>query len=139
MFGGFGGGGGIGGGGGSFGSPGSFVPFAFGGGPMRQHGGPVWPGTAFLVGERGPELFVPRLPGRVFSNRQSRGMLDSGGEAGAGGLSLVQNITINGRLTAAERTENLAQAREMGFAAVNAYRASINRGGPDAKLSGRRQ
>lgn len=31
----------------------------------RQHGGPVWPGGAFLVGERGPELFIPRVSGRI--------------------------------------------------------------------------
>ena len=140
---------GLGGGGGGFttgnigglsGTP--FITNSFGtfvGLAGRQHGGPLAAGQFAIVGERGPELFVPRLPGRVFSSGQTRSMLVGGGEVGAGGLSLVQNITINGRLTAAERTENLAQAREMGFAAVNAYRASINRGGPDAKLSGRRR
>jgi hypothetical protein len=35
----------------------------FGGG--RQHGGPVSPGQAFLVGEAGPELFVPNTSGRI--------------------------------------------------------------------------
>jgi hypothetical protein len=34
------------------------------GGP-RQHGGPVWPGGAFKVGERGPEMFVPREHGEI--------------------------------------------------------------------------
>lgn len=32
---------------------------------MRQRGGPVWPGASFLVGERGPELFVPKGPGTI--------------------------------------------------------------------------
>jgi hypothetical protein len=31
----------------------------------RQHGGPVWPGGAFVVGEREPELFIPDRPGRI--------------------------------------------------------------------------
>ncbi len=31
----------------------------------RAAGGPVAAGTAYLVGERGPELFVPPTPGRV--------------------------------------------------------------------------
>lgn len=33
--------------------------------PGRATGGPVSPGTPYLVGERGPELFVPTSAGRV--------------------------------------------------------------------------
>jgi len=33
--------------------------------PGRATGGPVAPGAAYLVGERGPELFVPTASGRV--------------------------------------------------------------------------
>ena len=33
--------------------------------PGRATGGPVAPGTAYLVGERGPEVFVPTSAGRV--------------------------------------------------------------------------
>ena len=33
-------------------------------------------GQVSLVGERGPELFVPDQPGRIYSNEQSRAMLD---------------------------------------------------------------
>ncbi len=33
--------------------------------PGRAGGGPVSPGRAYLVGERGPELFVPTASGRV--------------------------------------------------------------------------
>jgi len=33
--------------------------------PGRAHGGPVAPGQAYVVGERGPELFVPTASGRV--------------------------------------------------------------------------
>jgi phage-related minor tail protein len=33
--------------------------------PGRATGGPVSPGRAFLVGERGPEVFVPTTSGRV--------------------------------------------------------------------------
>jgi TP901 family phage tail tape measure protein len=41
----------------------SFLGDLFGG--SRQHGGRVRPGRAFLVGEAGPELFVPDQPGRI--------------------------------------------------------------------------
>ena len=36
-----------------------------GGAPGRATGGPVMDGRAYLVGERGPELFVPGSAGRV--------------------------------------------------------------------------
>ncbi len=35
------------------------------GAPGRATGGPVAPGRAYVVGERGPELFVPTASGRV--------------------------------------------------------------------------
>lgn len=37
-------------------------------GGQRANGGPVSPGKAFLVGERGPELFVPPGRGNVIAN-----------------------------------------------------------------------
>ena len=33
--------------------------------PAKARGGPVKPGTPYLVGERGPELFVPATSGYV--------------------------------------------------------------------------
>ena len=39
------------------------------GAPGRATGGPVTPGHAYLVGERGPELFVPTASGRVEAPR----------------------------------------------------------------------
>lgn len=35
------------------------------GAPGRATGGPVAPGRAYMVGERGPELFVPTASGRI--------------------------------------------------------------------------
>lgn len=34
----------------------------------RQHGGPVWPGGAYMVGESGRELFLPGMRGMVLPN-----------------------------------------------------------------------
>ena len=39
----------------------------------RQHGGPVRAGRPYLVGERGPELFVPSRSGRIDPNASSGG------------------------------------------------------------------
>jgi len=46
-------------------------PTDVGGGIPRQHGGPVRAGEAYLVGERGPELFVPGRQGQIVNNSQA--------------------------------------------------------------------
>ncbi|OQW72305.1 MAG: tail tape measure protein [Proteobacteria bacterium ST_bin13] len=51
--------------------------------PGRATGGPVSPGRAYLIGERGPEYFVPTTSGRV----------ETGG--GGGGRDVRVAITIN--------------------------------------------
>ncbi len=78
-------------GGGLLASLGSILGSALGA-PGRATGGPVSPGRAYRVGERGPELFVPTSSGRI--------------ETGAGGLPanirLTINISDNGRGSAPE-------------------------------------
>ena len=39
----------------------------------RQHGGPVSAGQTYMVGERGPELFVPKMSGTVLPAGQTGG------------------------------------------------------------------
>lgn len=51
-------------GGGTGGGPGGLLAGLLGA-PGRATGGPVSPGRAYWVGERGPELFVPTASGRV--------------------------------------------------------------------------
>lgn len=34
----------------------------------RASGGPIYPGRSYMVGERGPELIIPRTPGTVIPN-----------------------------------------------------------------------
>lgn len=53
------------------------------GAPGKAIGGPVSPGRPYLVGERGPELFVPTASGRIETGR------------GGGGRNVRLNITIN--------------------------------------------
>jgi phage-related minor tail protein len=53
------------------------------GAPGRATGGPVAPGRAYVVGERGPELFVPTSSGRV------------DGSGVGGGRDVRVSITIN--------------------------------------------
>ena len=61
---------GIGGGGSGGGGIGSLLG-ALAGLPGRATGGPVSPGAAYVVGERGPELFVPTSAGSIAANTGS--------------------------------------------------------------------
>ena len=53
----------------------------------RANGGPAVGGTPYLVGERGPELFVPGTSGNVMSNNDLRQSMNSG-------RSLVLNMSF---------------------------------------------
>ena len=51
-------------------------------------GGPVSSGSPYIVGERGPELFVPSSSGSIVSNSK----MSSGGGGGMGGVTVNYNI-----------------------------------------------
>ncbi len=57
------------GGGGSGSTLGTLLANLVSGSPGRATGGPVSPGRPYLVGERGPELFVPATSGRVVAGQ----------------------------------------------------------------------
>ena len=73
---------------------GSFFATAFAG--ARAAGGPVWPGSAFLVGEDGPEVFVPRQSGTIVP----------GSRGGGGG----NPVTIQNHIDARGATTDLIKA-----------------------------
>jgi len=73
------------GGGGGFGSFLGNVASSFLGG--RAGGGSVSARQPYIVGERGPELFMPEMPGRIIPN--------SGNIMPSGGAGKVTNITVN--------------------------------------------
>lgn len=56
----------------------------------RAKGGPVWPGGAFIVGERGPELFMPQVNGTILPSASMPSA--SGGASISGGNSY--SITV---------------------------------------------
>lgn len=64
------------------GSGAGFLGSLFGG--FRADGGPVAAGKAYVVGEQGPEMFVPRVPGTIVPNQAAM----------AGGAS-VTNVNYN--------------------------------------------
>ncbi|MEP2987662.1 MAG: tail tape measure protein [Parasphingorhabdus sp.] len=81
------------GGGGLFGV-GTSILTSLLGAPGRATGGPVSGGRAYMVGERGPELFVPASAGRVEQNV-------AGGAAS--NIRLTINISDNGQTSAPDQ------------------------------------
>ncbi len=62
-------------------------------GGTRAHGGPVSPGKAFLVGEEGPELFMPSAPGRIAPD----GGFGAAGGMDKGAIQVTNKIMIDAR------------------------------------------
>ena len=56
-------------------------------------GGPAKAGQPYIVGEEGPELFIPKNSGTVIPNDTTMGIMGAGGPGMGGGA--VQNIVIN--------------------------------------------
>ncbi len=77
-----------------------------GGLPGRATGGPVAPGRGYVVGERGPELFVPTSSGRV--------------EAGGIGGPREVRVAITVRAGAGEAPQALARSSRQVARAVRA-------------------
>lgn len=95
---------------GVLGSLASSVAGLFGGAPGRATGGPVKGGSAYMVGERGPELFVPTASGRIEAN----------GGRGRGNV----NVTVN---VAAAREAGPALMQQTGAQVARAVRQALTR------------
>ena len=75
----------------------------------RASGGPVTAGRPYIVGERAPELFVPRQSGQILNQRQLQQVLGSNQSSG-GGVSIG---TVN--ITNQTPVDYTAQLRELAF------------------------
>jgi hypothetical protein len=74
----------------------------------RASGGPVNSGSPYLVGEKGPELFVPSSSGSIVSN--SKMNTGSGSSAGGGGVTV--NYAIAAGVSRAELVPILESERK---------------------------
>jgi hypothetical protein len=83
---------------GAGGGGGGLLGDLFGGifGGARARGGPVQSGKAYLVGERGPELFAPGRNGSIIPNNR----MNSGGGGGNVRLEIVENDMFASRVDA---------------------------------------
>lgn len=55
----------------------------------RQHGGPVWSGQPYIVGEAGPELFIPQRSGMILPSSR---MAEMGSMSWGGGNMTTINV-----------------------------------------------
>ncbi len=78
--------------------------------PMRGDGGPVSSGMPYMVGERGPELFVPSSSGSIVPN----------GAMAGGSLAVTTNVIVDGRVLASVvNTHNMSTLRGQGMRIVS--------------------
>ncbi len=107
-------------------APASAAGFA---GPVfrRQFGGPVSPGRPFLVGEDGPEIFVPPAPGEIVPHS----------ELGATTVLVTYNVDARGAAPGVERriVQALQQTEDRAVRrAMREVTRSAQRGGAMARL-----
>ena len=86
---------------------GNFLGFANGGRP------PV--GRASIVGEKGPELFIPKTSGTIIPNNQI---------GGAGG-GIVNNINVNVSTEGMQSNANEDRGKELGVALASAIQSEL--------------
>ena len=92
----------------------------------RANGGPVSAGTPYMVGERGPELFMPRQGGSIVPNN-----------ALGGSTSVVVNVDASGNSNV---QGDQAQSRQLGIAVSAAVQAElVKQQRPGGLLAGTRR
>ena len=95
------------------------ITSAFGGGATtgaggKASGGPVSAGQAYVTGEHGRELFVPKTDGRILSGAQTSNAARSGGD----GVTIIQNNTFGNGVNRAEVNAMLPKLVQASKAAV---------------------
>lgn len=108
--------------GGAFGAIATAAAHAFTG---RAAGGPVTGGSPYMVGERGPELFVPHMSGHIAANSNMRGGL----------LPPIINIINNGAKV--EHRQRTSGGRSVIDVVIEAVKGDMSGGGWDGILAGR--
>jgi phage-related minor tail protein len=92
----------------------------------RATGGPVAKNTPYMVGERGPELFIPNGSGKIVKNS----------DLGSQGVTVVQNINVTTGVQQTVRTEIMGMMPQIATAAKGAVLDARRRGGSFAGAFG---
>ena len=92
----------------------------------RANGGPVSPGSSYMVGERGPELFTPKHGGSIVPNNA----------LGGGSTNVVVNVDASGSNVQGDQ----AQAKQLGVVVSAAVQAElVKQQRPGGLLAGTRR
>ena len=100
--------------------------------PGQAGGGTVQQGSPTLVGERGPELFVPSSAGSIKNNADTKQMVGGGG----GGVSITQNLNFAVGVTNTVRAEVMNMLPAIQQSTVQAVADAKQRGGKFSKAFG---
>ena len=95
-------------------------------------GGTIQANRPSLVGERGPELFVPGSAGVIKNNADTRSMMGGGG----GGVNITQNLTFALGVTNTVRSEIANMLPTIQQSTISAVADAKLRGGKFAKAFG---
>ena len=98
---------------------------------QKAGGGTVQAGTPTMVGERGPELFVPNTSGVVKNNADTKQMV-----GGGGGINVTQNLNFAVGVTNTVRAEVMNMLPAIQQSTVNAVAEAKQRGGKFSKAFG---
>jgi hypothetical protein len=93
-------------------------------------GGTVQAGTPTLVGERGPELFVPGSAGKIMNNADTKGSISGSG------VSVVQNLNFAVGVTNTVRAEVMNMLPAIQQSTISAVADAKQRGGKFSKAFG---
>jgi phage-related protein/predicted ATPase len=88
----------------------------------RAMGGPVSAAKAYLVGEKGPEVFVPGMTGNIIPNNNLGSLMSQSSGSGGGGSTTIVNINV--------QTGIATDPAETGRQVVEAIRKYERRSGP---------
>jgi hypothetical protein len=91
----------------------------------RATGGPVSAGSPYMVGEQGPEPFIPAQNGRILSVAQAKSAVGGGG----GGSSIVMNLSISTGVQSTVRAEMVQLLPQIESVAKRAVLDANQRGG----------
>ena len=91
--------------------------------PPKARGGPVTGRRPYLVGEKGPEIFVPHTSGGILSNRQSKSAV------GGGGIVINQSLNFSTGVQATVRQEVVKMLPMIGDVSKASVLEAASRGG----------
>ena len=100
-------------------------------GGSHASGGTIQANKPSLVGERGPELFVPSGAGKIVNGADTKSAM-----SGGGGVSVVQNLNFAVGITNTVRAEIMNMLPAIQQSTISAVADAKQRGGKFSKAFG---